>query len=78
MCQEVCTGGRINYNFQYYQLFCFSGDTHGQHEVIVDRLMELLKKLQVTITDYQILSQMLISFFKNLAEVSIIFNLKLL
>ena len=46
--------------------------------MIVDRLMELLKKLQVTITDYQILSQMLISFFKNLAEVSIIFNVKLL
>lgn len=45
--------------------------------MLVDRLMELHKKLQVIITDYQILSQMLISFFKNLAEVSMIFNLKL-
>jgi hypothetical protein len=40
--------------------------------------MELHKKLQVTVTDYQILSQMLISFFKNLAEVSIIFNFEII
>ncbi|PNF38127.1 hypothetical protein B7P43_G14605, partial [Cryptotermes secundus] len=44
------------------------GDTHGQKEAIVARLMELHNKLQVIITDYQILLQMLISFFKNLAE----------
>jgi hypothetical protein len=53
--------------------FVFPGDTHGQKEAIVDRLMELHNKLQVVITDYQILLQMLISFFKNLAEVSMIF-----
>lgn len=56
--------------------FFFTGDTHGQKEAIVDRLMELHNKLQVIITDYQILLQMLISFFKNLAEVSIPFYLK--
>ncbi|KAJ4429612.1 hypothetical protein ANN_21798 [Periplaneta americana] len=44
------------------------GDTHGQKEAIVESLMELHNKLQVIITDYQVLLQMLISFFKNLAE----------
>jgi hypothetical protein len=55
----------------------FAGDTHGQKDAIVDRLMELHNKLQVIVTDYQILLQMLISFFKNLAEVSVPFNFKL-
>jgi len=49
----------------------FPGDTHGQKEAIVDRLMEIHNKLQVIVTDYQILLQMLISFFKNLTEVSV-------
>ncbi|XP_066996542.2 titin isoform X1 [Anabrus simplex] len=45
------------------------GDSHGQKEIIIDKLMELHNKLTLTITEYQILLQMLISFFKNLSEV---------
>ncbi|KAJ9596373.1 hypothetical protein L9F63_012601, partial [Diploptera punctata] len=44
------------------------GDTHGQKESIMEKLLELHNKLQIIITEYQILLQMLISFFKNLAE----------
>ncbi|XP_063235498.1 titin isoform X2 [Bacillus rossius redtenbacheri] len=44
------------------------GDCHSEKEQIVGKLTQLHSKLQVAMTDYQILLQMLIAFFKNLAE----------
>ncbi|XP_049784509.1 titin isoform X1 [Schistocerca cancellata] len=44
------------------------GESQGQKEEMTAKLIDLHGKLQVIATDYQILLQMLIAFFKNLAE----------
>ncbi|XP_046998678.1 muscle M-line assembly protein unc-89 isoform X3 [Schistocerca americana] len=44
------------------------GESQGQKEEMTAKLIDLHGKLQVIATDYQILLQMLIAFFKNMAE----------
>nr|CAD7442106.1 unnamed protein product [Timema bartmani] len=47
------------------------GDSQGEKDTVVGKLTEQHEKLQGIVTEYQVLLQMLIAFFKNLAEVHI-------
>lgn len=45
-------------------------EVQNQDEGVLKQLKSLQEKLQQIVTDYQVLLEMLISFFKNLSEVS--------
>lgn len=60
-------------NWSYFFVFFSTGEITNRDDTVIVRLKELQQKLQTIITEYQILLEMLIAFFKNLTEVILFF-----
>ena len=52
-------------------MLSLKGDTKGQKDQIVNELLKVHTRFQARITEYQLLINMAIKFFKNLSQVKI-------
>ena len=51
------------------EVLSLQGDTGGQKDAIVNELLKVHSRFQARIAEYQLLLNMTIQFFKNLAQV---------
>ena len=59
-------------------MLSLKGDTKGQKDQIVNELLKVHTRFQARITEYQLLINMAIKFFKNLSQASVILMLRLM